>query len=119
MQEIKLLLDENVGIYTSKALEEEGYNVKSILKECPGIDDDEVLSIALEENRVLVTLDKDFGRLVFENSKQHVGVLFLRLDEESSQNITEVITNVVSEYGDKIINSFTTISEDKVRIREQ
>src|SRR5436190_12187672 len=39
--------------------------------------DDEMLSMALEQDRVLVTLDKDFGELVVLHRRPHRGVVRL------------------------------------------
>ena len=39
--------------------------------------DEELLAFALRENRILVTLDKDFGELVVLKRRPHAGVLRL------------------------------------------
>ena len=42
-----------------------GHDVLSALEAAPGATDDELLALALAEQRILVTEDKDFGELVF------------------------------------------------------
>ena len=41
--------------------------------------DEEVLSIALREDRILITNDRDFGELIFRQRLPHSGVILFRL----------------------------------------
>ncbi len=45
----------------------------SIAESCPGISDDEVIPVADDQGRVLLTFDKDFGELVFRRSLSAAG----------------------------------------------
>ncbi|HEY4527821.1 MAG TPA: DUF5615 family PIN-like protein [Candidatus Paceibacterota bacterium] len=93
-----------------------GYDAKSILESNRGTDDETVLRLASEEGRILVTLDRDFGRLVFLKSQRHVGVIFMRLSNETPQNIFSVLLTVLENYGNEIQNKFLTVSESGIRI---
>lgn len=55
------LADENLDFPIISALRNAGYDVLSVLELSPSIDDNEVLKIANNENRILLTSDKDFG----------------------------------------------------------
>lgn len=114
---LKLLLDENIGHLAAFELREQGHDVKTILEVSPGLDDEAVLALAKEDARVLITSDRDFGRLIFVNSKKHVGVIYLRLKKESPENIVRAITEVLRQYDGKIRHSFITVSEADIRIR--
>ena len=113
----KLLLDENIGIIVAAALREKGYDVTSILEDTPGSTDQEVLGLAKKEKRIVVTLDRDFGSLVFRDSERHVGVLFLRLRKENTKTVIRVINSVLSQYGSKLKGKFIVASESSIRIR--
>ena len=117
MKKAKLLLDENIGVLTITALRKEGYAILSILEDFPSASDEEVLDMAQRQGRVLVTLDKDFGRLIFQYSQKHVGVIFLRLKKESAENINKVLIKILDEYSDKLEGKFLTVSEKNVRIK--
>lgn len=117
MGKLKLLLDENIGKRVVAVLRDGGYDVTSILEGAPGSTDTEVLKQTRKENRIVVTLDRDFGALVFRDSEAHVGVLYLRLQRESSENIIFVLENVLQKYWSKLKKRFTTASETDVRIR--
>jgi len=114
---LKLLLDENIGYLVVRDLRSQGYDVKSILEEKPSLDDVAVLKLAEKERRILVTLDKDFGKLIFLNSRKHVGVIFLRPQKESPANILALLTNVLKSYQNKLPNRFVTVSESNIRFR--
>ncbi len=61
----KFLLDENIPRSVYVSLKKSGYDVISISEEYRGISDKEIIKISREDNRIIVTLDKDFGYLVF------------------------------------------------------
>ena len=48
-----------------------GHDVVSVRDRDPGASDDALLALAHEENRILVTEDKDFGELVFVRRQPH------------------------------------------------
>lgn len=117
MEKPRLLLDENIGKKTAEVLRENGYDVRSVFEDMRGVSDVDILDTAMREKRIVVTLDKDFGMLVFRDSKKHLGVLFLRLQKESAENITQAILSTLSEYGDMVKGKFVTVSEYDVRMR--
>ena len=45
------------------------------------MEDEKIIRIAAKENRVVITMDKDFEELVYHSSMQHSGVLLLRLED--------------------------------------
>lgn len=74
---MKLLLDASVWGGVRKDLEAAGYDViwAGNWTEDPG--DEEILAQAYQEDRVLVTLDKDFGELAVLRGMPHAGILRL------------------------------------------
>ena len=118
MAQPKLLLDENISPAVAARLRKDGYNAASIAEELPGMEDAAVLRKAQREERIVVTLDRDFGALIFRDSNRHVGVLFLRLKKESSKNVYAAITSVLVQYGEELEQKFTTASEWHVRMKE-
>lgn len=90
MVKLKLLLDENIGKEVFIFLKRQGYDTVSILNVKPGMVDWEVLELAQKDKRIVITLDKDFGHLIYFRSQPHAGVILLRLTDESPKNISEV-----------------------------
>ncbi len=117
MEKLRLLLDENIGARTTQELRRSGFDVVSILESSLGAADHVVLKRAQKEKRIIITLDRDFGTLIFRDSKRHVGVLFLRLKKENYENITSVIISVLRQHGEKLSGRFTVATEKTIRIR--
>ena len=77
---MRLLANENIPGDTLAALRAEGHDVIWIRTEYPGATDQEVLQLAQTENRVLLTMDKDFGELAFRSRlPSQCGVILFRI----------------------------------------
>jgi predicted nuclease of predicted toxin-antitoxin system len=74
------LFDQNVERRLASILRNLGHDVKAVSIDYPaGILDQEVLSHAYKESRILLTNDKgDFGELIFRNHHPHSGVILFR-----------------------------------------
>jgi len=60
----KLLLDEYIGLRVYEELKRRGYEVQTIIEELRGASDEEVLRIAVNHGKIVVTMDKDSVYLV-------------------------------------------------------
>jgi predicted nuclease of predicted toxin-antitoxin system len=108
---MQFLLDENTSKSLAKLLNHIGHSTIRIKEVQPGAEDIQVLELAVQNEAVLITLDKDFGELIFKDSKSHSGVIFLKLADQTTGNIEEAIVWFLSEYPEsRIINKFSTIS---------
>ena len=113
----KLLLDENIGAVPADVLRRHGYDVLSVAESHAGIADTDVLSLAVETKRIVVTLDHDFGTLVFVQQKANCGVILLRLKRESPGTISRLLLNVLSTRSARWEGAFTVANEITVRVR--
>lgn len=77
-----------------------------------------MLRIAFEEDRILITRDKDFGELVFRLHKLHAGVILIRLEGYTTQERGKIVCTTVKLYLDKLSDAFTVIQPKLVRIRK-
>jgi predicted nuclease of predicted toxin-antitoxin system len=77
------------------------------------------LQIANKENRILLTQDKDFGEMVFRLRKVHLGIILIRLGVTTSAEKARIVNYALLEYGEKLINAFTVIQVNAIRIRKQ
>jgi predicted nuclease of predicted toxin-antitoxin system len=60
------LADENFLGVAVETLRKQGHDVVWIRTHAPGSSDVDVLAMAEEENRILLTFDRDFGELAFQ-----------------------------------------------------
>ncbi|MBE7417664.1 MAG: DUF5615 family PIN-like protein [Ideonella sp.] len=75
-----LLLDENVPRSAGQALVQAGHNVIFVAVLAPGAGDRQVLTLAREHRRMLVTFDSDYGDLVFQQGvAPPPAIIYLRL----------------------------------------
>lgn len=82
-----------------------------------GIDDDEVLARAAEGLAVLVTVDKDFGELVYRHGRIHHGVLLIRLHGLAASEKARIVGAAVAEHGEELPGSFAVIDRNRIRVR--
>lgn len=76
----RLLLDENFPASAAGALVTAGHDVVSLRDLAPGISDRDVLALAREQGRVLLTFDSDFGELVFRHDEAPpLALLYFRM----------------------------------------
>lgn len=62
---MKFLVDANLGRKFTNLIHEAGYNAIFISDILTKSSDEDILTFAKSENRVIITNDKDFGELVF------------------------------------------------------
>ncbi len=78
--------------------------------------DEEILALANEQSRVLVTLDKDFGELAVIRNRPHCGII--RLVGLSAQRQATVSLQIIERYSNELsAGALLTVSEDRVRVR--
>ncbi len=117
-EQLKFLVDVGVSKRVEDWLQNEGYNAEGIRAIDPRLPDEEILKIAAAEKRMVITMDKDFGELVYNSGQAHAGVLLLRLDDATSDEKVNVLKWILSEYSDTILNKFCVFKDGKLRIRK-
>ena len=115
---MKFLADENIGLGVVQPLRNLGIDIKSVSEISPGIEDPDVLNLANNENRILITADKDFGELVYLRKLAHKGIILLRLTKDTTRNKLEVLSRVLAQTDLNLENSFTIVTETKIRISQ-
>ena len=114
----KFLVDESSGRGLCAFLLIKGFDANFAFDVKPGASDEEILKFAENENRVLITNDKDFGQLVFRLLRPTSGVILLRLRDESQKNKQKCILHLLNNFYEKIESRFVVVTEGKIRIRE-
>ena len=115
---MRFLADENFPGGAVAALRSNGYDVTWIRTLSPGIFDPEVLKFTQAENRILLTFDKDFGELAFVTELPATsGIILFRIQSPSSIEMIEKIIAVL-ELRDNWAGHFSTIDNNKIRMRE-
>lgn len=113
---MRFLIDECTGPIVARWLREQGHDVFSIYEQARGMHDDEIITKAYQEDRILITNDKDFGEKIYRDRKQHKGVILLRLDDERATNKIKTTARLLENYSDRIQDNFIVVTEQRIRI---
>lgn len=113
---LKFLIDECTGTAVANFLKNKGFEVFSVFEQWRGASDDEIIHKCFVEKFVLITSDKDFGEMVFRDSKVHDGVILLRCEPNIFSKRIDVLDKLLINHIDKIRNNFIVVSNEKVRI---
>lgn len=114
---LKFVLDVGVGNKVWQYLTANGYDVKLITAINPSMSDSDILFIAENESRMVITMDKDFGELVYHSGKAHKGVLLLRLEDAMGEEKAAVMQFILDNFKDEIEGKFCVFKNGRLRIR--
>jgi len=113
---MKLLLDSCVWGKSRVELEAAGHEViwAGDWERDPG--DMEIMARAHQDQRILVTLDKDFGELAIVKGLKHSGII--RLVNLASQNQAKACLSILDRYMEELQSgAIITVEMDRVRVR--
>ncbi len=99
-----------------RALREAGHDVLAVAELAPGIEVATVIGRAIDERRVLLTEDKDFGRLVFASGGTASPVVFLRYRAGARGSLAANVCAFVSANESALARSFATLTPGRARI---
>jgi predicted nuclease of predicted toxin-antitoxin system len=114
---MRWLVDECVGAELVRRLRNEGHDVAYMAAEGAGATDPQVLQRAREENRVLLTEDKDFGDLVFRLRLALPGVVLLRILPEDRAIKWGTLSAVIEQFGDGLVGRYVVVEKSRMRSR--
>jgi predicted nuclease of predicted toxin-antitoxin system len=115
---MRFLLDQDVYIATARFLEGLGHDVVRVAQiGLSQATDRRLLDVAREQDRILVTRDRDFGALVFVNVLG-AGVLHLRMLPSTQKVVHEELSRVLQMYSDQELKkAFVVVKPDGHRFR--
>ena len=111
---MRFLVDECTGKKFATLLEKEGHDVLFAGDIMFSASDKEIIKKAEEDDRILITDDKDFGKLVFRLGKPTKGVILLRIGVKPEERL-RVLRKLLGRY--ELKGKFIVLKEDSVRIR--
>lgn len=113
---MKVLLDTCVWGGAVAELRSAGHDVVWVGEWADDPGDEEILTHAHGQERVLVTLDKDFGEIAIVRRIAHHGIL--RLVSFAARQQASVCLNVLSRHGDELLaGAIITAEPGRIRIR--
>lgn len=113
----RFMVDECTGRSVVRYLRENGFDAVGVTEVMPQATDSDILRRAFDEDRVVITNDKDFGDMVYRDRRKHCGIILLRLSDDRASQKIRVLAAVLSEHIDKIGHHFVVVTETSIRIR--
>lgn len=114
---MKFLVDVGVGKIAEAQLIRDGYDVTSVRDLDPRMKDRDILQLAVEEQFVVITMDKDFGELVYREGLSHVGIVLFRMEDATGHEKAAVLHTLLTQYADKIQGHFCVYQNGRLRVR--
>ena len=113
---MRFLADECCDFAAVRILRAHGHDVLAVseLQQC-SVDKD-VMHLALAEDRILLTEDKDFGWLVFAGRMDSPGVILIRFPASARSMLAEAVLKLVSEYAAQLVGAFVVLRPGAARI---
>jgi predicted nuclease of predicted toxin-antitoxin system len=116
-ENFKLYLDQMLRLDVAVALHSEGYDVLRASEVGQSrADDRQILEKAIEENRILITLDEHFGDWVILPLSRHPGVIRLKVNPATSDNIISILLPFLRLYSfEQLKNQLVILSPRRVK----
>jgi predicted nuclease of predicted toxin-antitoxin system len=115
-----LLLDANLSPKSRAYLVQTfGFDVIDLITEGKaGLTDEQVVAWARSEGRVIVTFDLDFGEIYHFREPEDVGVIILRLDNQTVESVNSALDRFFRGVGTEVDldRSLVIVDDHRVRI---
>jgi len=69
---LRFLIDVGFGKKVEDFLNKSSYDILSARQINPHMSDSEIIDIAAKDNRIVITMDKDFGELVYNSGLMNI-----------------------------------------------
>lgn len=113
---MRFLANENFPLPSVRLLRQAGYDIASITEDSPGIEDTEVLFRAVEEQRFILTFDRDYGELIYRlRLPSPRGVIYLRFRPQSPEESAIIILNLLQTEDLQFEGRFTVVDREQIR----
>ncbi len=112
---MRFLIDRCAGHRLAMALRQLGHDVVEATELGPDPGDRQLLELAHCDQRILVTIDTDFGQLVFQECLPHSGLL--RLPDVPPADRIQRTVEVLSRHGEALAaGAILTVRGDRIRV---
>ena len=107
---MQFLADEDVPMPSIHRLRDLGYDVEAVVEDAPGTPDADVLARAVHDERILITRDRDFGRLVIrEGRPAPPGLIYGRDSGADPLAVRRFVAALLEHDGETIVDMFTVL----------
>lgn len=116
---MKFLLDMGLARSTAEYLRSQGFNALHLREEgLQRLTDDLIIEKARQEERVILTHDLDFGRLIALSQSQLPSVITFRLSNMQPSHVNHYLNEVLTQFT-KVLETgaLVSVNEQGIRVR--
>lgn len=114
---MRFLVDECCPRLFVRVLAELGHDVRHVIDVMAGAADDDVAAFAIEDDRLVVTLDYDFGDLVVRSQRQVPGLVLIGSDVPLVDHGSR-LSEVIEAEGEQLPGCLMLIGKTRIRRRK-
>lgn len=116
---IKLLLDANLSPETREYLVKTfGFDVIDLITEKKSaLGDEEIVMFAKRQKRVIITFDLDFGEIYHFREEGKLGVIILRLEDQTVESVNKVLHRFFTQEAREINLDQSLVIVEDTRVR--
>jgi predicted nuclease of predicted toxin-antitoxin system len=112
---MKFLIDRCAGTFIAEWLRAQGHDVVESRELGTDPGDEKLLELATRESRILITIDTDFGQLIFVERIPHAGLV--RLPDVPSQQRLAIVKELLARFSEQLeAGSIITVRGGKIRV---
>jgi len=111
---VRFLVDRCAGRRLADWLRQAGHDVREAREQSPDPGDEALLRMAAQEGRILVTIDTDFGALVYLSGAAHAGII--RLPDVPGRRRIALMEQILSGRGAaELAGAIVTVTGNRIR----
>lgn len=116
---MKFLLDENLSPLHARTVRDLGHDAVSVVEiGLSGADDQDVRVAAIEQDRVLVTLDADFANVLRYPPAETPGIVRLRIHPAIEEAIDTMLRRAIPRIAEiSVGGKLVVVDERRIRVR--
>lgn len=113
---MRFLADESCDFAVVRALRAAGHDVAAVAEFAHRADDSAVINLAVHEDRIVLTEDKDFGHLVYASAQETAGVILIRFPALVRKSLPAAAVLLVKTQKERLRRSFVVLQPGRARI---
>lgn len=113
---MRFLADESCDFALVRQMRSAGHDVTAIVELSPRSSDKHVMELAVAENRIVITEDKDFGELFYARSQASCGVILIRFPVQARRSLAGTVLQMVDSLKDTLLGRFVVVQPHGIRV---
>ena len=93
-----------------------GHDIQAVSDLDPGASDERVMEMAAAGDRILLTEDRDFGRLLYARRLASAGVIYMRYPHGVRAKFGQEVVDLMRKEGERLRGAFVVMQPGRARV---